>query len=147
MKRISWGNGFYDLHYNAGHMSTSMRILQCRLGQILYEDGKRDLYLKGASFVFFNKTGIGGDKGWQFLIPEYHNRKNINEYHLNGSIKEFYKNGLEIYLEDDYFCKRQLEPKHICKKCKGRKYIREDAWGFIEICKNCNSNYFLTFAI
>lgn len=148
MKRINQGFGCFDLHYDNEDMSLSMRLLKCRLGQFLEENGHRDLYLKNASFVYFNKSGWGGDSGWRFCVPRNSNSRDIREFHLDGSIKEFYKNGIEIFYEDDHICKRLIQDKKtICKVCKGKKYVRDDAWGYMETCKSCNSDYIFPYNI
>lgn len=141
MSRVSTGLGDYDVYYEHDDMSKAMVLLKCRLTQLLIEHGYRDYNWRKAYFVYFFKTG--GDVGWQFTVQK-NGCRDYMEFHLGNYIKEFYKKGIEIFIEDDWFLTKPSEIAQ-CKSCKGKKFIRESGFGFIETCSVCNSEFFLPF--
>lgn len=140
--RISTGIGDYDIYYENSEMSNSMTILKCRLIQILIENGYRDYNWRKGYFVFFFKSG--GDAGWQFVVQKNGSR-NYLEFHLGYYIKEFYRKNIEIFVEDDWFLTKPSKTI-CCKSCKGRKFMKENGFGFIEPCQSCNPDFFLPFS-
>lgn len=142
MQRFNTGYYSYDLHYYDEDMSISMKLLKARLCQLLNEKGIDANYRK-AYFVFFTKGG--GDTGYEFHLPNSSYRKGSNQYLLHEPIKQYYKKGVNISIDEVGFVIQKNDDSFICKHCKGKKFIRENEFGFIEPCQSCNSNYHLPF--
>lgn len=147
MKKVKTGTPYsYDKIYENGDMSIPMRILKARLIQVLDEQKLASgMDFRNASFILFNK--VGGDKGWVLHIPT---NAGIIDIHLDcTNIKSFYKNNIKIEIDKSdrdfqYFTYTPLPKEDQCSACKSKKFIREDAWGYIESCTVCNSEYFLS---
>lgn len=147
MTRINTGNGSHDIHYEDHEMSVSMKILKAQLCQILIENKFCDLKLSKSYFVYFSK--FGGDRGYEFNVPCNQNHT-TRIFKIHEPIREYYKGGIEISLENDQadygFTYKMLNKKsEICKQCKGKNFIREDGFGYIESCGLCNSEFHLPF--
>ncbi len=148
MRRVCTGEKSHNIIYEDSDMSTSMKILKARLCQLLIENKYFDLRLSKAYFVYFKN--FGGDQGYEFNVPCVDNQS-IKVFTIHERIREYYKGNIEIFLDKDQnyfgdfgFCYRPLE-KMDCKQCKGKKFIREDGFGYIESCSSCNSNFQLSF--
>lgn len=151
MTRISTGEGGdHDIHYENHEMSVSMKILKARLCQILIENKFFDWRLDKAFFVYFYKNG--GDSGYEFCVPSKLDTGNTHKiFKIHEKIREYYKGGIEIELDYDEgvygFTYKTLDKSAICKECKGKKFIREDGFGYIEPCQSCNSEFHLPFLL
>lgn len=150
MKRISTGEKSHNIIFEDDDMSISMKILKARLCQLLIENKYFNLRLSKAYFVYFEN--FGGDKGYEFNAP-YADNPSIKVFTIHEKIREYYKGNIEIFLDKDQNCfgdfgfgYRLLE-KTDCKQCRGKKFIREDGFGYIESCSSCNSNFQLSFNI
>lgn len=148
MKRISTGEKSHNIIYEDDAMSLSMKILKARLCQLLHENKYFDLRLSKAYFVYYEN--FGGDKGYEFNIP-YASNQNIKIFTIHEKIREYYKGNIEIFIDKDQNCfgdfglSYRLLEKTVCKHCKGKKFIREDGFGYIESCQSCNSEFQLPF--
>jgi len=146
MTRINTGDGSHDIHYNDDEMSLSMKILKARLCQVLSENKFHELQLRKSYFVYFSK--FGGDRGYEFNVPMLNDRL-IRIFKIHEPIREYYKGGIEICFDNDQgeygFTYKTLDKTTLCKQCKGKKFIREDGFGYIEPCQSCNSEFHLPF--
>lgn len=133
--RFNWGDYNYDLHYTAGHMSVSMKMLKERLNKLL-EPFFKDQGLKwwDSYFVWFTKNG--GDQGWIFCVD--YPVHGILEIHIDGVLKRYYSGKIEFsYDHADRYIHLGNKKKQVCKTCKGFGFIRDDAWGYFDKCQDC----------
>lgn len=152
MRRINTGEKSHNIIYEDGEMSVSMKILKARMCQILIENKFFDLRLSKAYFVYFEN--FGGDRGYEFNVP-YAENSHIKVFMIHEKIREYYKGNIEIYLDKDQnvfgdlgFSYKPLDKSTLnCKLCRGKKFVREDGFGYIESCPSCNSNFQLPFNI